>query len=329
MLSIVSSAALSLLCRFKSGGIIVNEHTLTLDQTRSHVDILHRHFDFISLAELPNRMGLRHKRPFCLLTFDDGKRSNATVTAPELCRLGVPAVFFVVSGFLDGKRPLWFDRYRLLQEKLGKTLPYGLSSRIVKQLPYDLLLDRIDRACERHGVQVDATDEDICAMTWDHARELHKRGFIIGAHGVTHAVMTRETAANAFDNISRSIAEVSAEIGEPCNSFAFPNGNYTAQLASHAVRCGVRFVMSTEPTWVDQRFPLWRLPRLQLFGPQSRQRIERKISAAALGCILANPDGTGRTYRLVNRLDKLTKQRATQSSSPQPNVATALSRRDD
>ncbi len=210
-------------------------------------------------------------RPFCLLTFDDGYRSNATEAAPELERLGVPACFLVVTGFVGGKTPLWFDLYSLLRKKLG-TPPPGLSPRVVKQLPHDLLVERIERACRQHGVSADLDDDHVASMTWDHARALHRRGFSIGAHGATHAILTRETREDAFENIARSIARVSAEMGAPCAVFAFPNGNYTAELAKHAMRCGVRMVMTTEPTWADGRFPLWRLPRVQLFGHQAPAR---------------------------------------------------------
>jgi peptidoglycan/xylan/chitin deacetylase (PgdA/CDA1 family) len=304
----VTSAALALAARFKSGGIIVNEHTLTRDETRSHVEALHRHFDFIHLNDLPARLKARGKKPFCLLTFDDGKRSNATVTALELERLGVPAVFFVVTGFLGTDKALWFDRYRLLQNK--GAVPAGLSARVIKQLPHDLLAERIERACCQHDVAIDPNDEDVVAMTWDHARSLHGRGFAIGAHGVTHAIMTRETKAEAFKNIAASIERVSAETGEPCRSFAFPNGTYTAELARHAMSCGAQTVMTTEPTWADQSFPLWRLPRIQLFGPQSRARIELKVAASAMGRILENPDGTGRVYCAVNRFAKMSSKKS-------------------
>jgi len=311
----VTSAALALAARFKSGGIIVNEHTLTRDETRNHVEALHRHFDFIHLNDLPARLKARGKKPFCLLTFDDGKRSNATVTAPELERLGVPAVFFVVTSFLGTDKALWFDRYRLLQNK--GAVPAGLSTRVIKQLPHDLLAERIEKACCQHDLAIGPNDEDVVAMTWDHVRSLHRRGFAIGAHGVTHAIMTRETKPEAFKNIAASIERVSAETGETCRSFAFPNGNYTAELARHAMSCGAQMVMTTEPTWADQSFPLWRLPRIQLFGPQSRSKIEMKVAASAMGRILENPDGTGRVYCAVNRFAKMSSQKSIGTAQPE------------
>ena len=301
MLNLIGKISLSAACQCKTGGVIVNEHTLDRRQTRSHVELLGRWFEFIHLKDLPERLRRRGKKPFCLLTFDDGKRSNATEVAPELERLGVPAVFYVVTSSLGSEAPLWFDRYRALRRQLGAA-PNGLSLQSLKQLPYVTLSERIDRACSQHGIDADLNDDDVALMTWEQARALHWHGFSIGAHGYIHAILTRETKTAAMKNIEKSIAKVSEEIGEPCPSFAFPNGNYTPELAQHAVRCGVKTVMTTEPMWADPSVALWRLPRLQIFGEDSPGKISLKIAVAATGFLLRNPDGTGRHYRTIDRM---------------------------
>jgi hypothetical protein len=68
-------------------------------------------------------------------------------------------------------------------------------------------------------------------------------------------------------------------------------------------------VMTTEPTWADESFPLWRLPRLQFFGLDSPGKIKLKTAVAASGQILNNPDGTGKTYQVINRLARGTDSR--------------------
>lgn len=301
MLNALGTLSLALVRHFKTGGVIVNEHTLDREETRRHVEVLGRWFDFIQLNELPERLDRPRKRPFCLLTFDDGKRSNATAVAPELEKLGVPAVFFVVSSSIDCKTPLWFDRQRALRKKLG-TLPPGLDLNTLKQLPYALLVNRVERACSQYGVEADLDDDHVGLMTWEQVRGLHRRGFSIGAHGFTHAILTREPKFAALESIEKSITKVREAIGAPCSSFAFPNGNYTAELAQHAVRCGAKMVMTTEPTWADESFALWRLPRLQFFGADSPGKIKLKIAVAASSLILHNPDGSGKAYRAINRL---------------------------
>jgi peptidoglycan/xylan/chitin deacetylase (PgdA/CDA1 family) len=282
-------------------GIIINEHTLTAAETRRHVDVLGRRFEFIHHDDLLQRIRRPRSRPFCLLTFDDGKRTGYTETAPALERLGVPALFFVTTQFVTDGQPLWFDRYDALRAALPR-LPASLRPDTLKRLPHALLTERLDRACATYGVSLDAADERTAAMSWDHARDLVRRGFTVGAHGVRHAILTCEAERDALHEIEQSVATVSAETGRQCPTFSFPNGNYTARLARHALACGVRTVMTTEPMWTGAQFPAWRLPRLQLFGPQSRWKIALKVTLARTTGVLANADGTGRLYRRIMRL---------------------------
>lgn len=296
----MTSMLLKMVASRRSCGVIINEHNATVAIIRNHISALGRHFDFISLADLPARLQQQRSKPFCLMTFDDGKRSQFTETAPELFRYGIPAVFFVVTSFVGGSKPLWFDRYKALQATAGTSL-CGLSPEVVKELPERILMERIDRACAQYETDADMADDDIAPMTWGQVRTLHRQGFAIGAHGNTHAVMTREIADVARQNIRMSIERVGAELGIACESFAFPNGNYTSELCRHAVRCGARMVMTTEPVWADESSALWRLPRIQLFPKHTKAQIELKLALAATKFVLRNPDGTGRVYCAIRR----------------------------
>src|SRR2546429_1330551 len=53
MLNAIGRICLALARHLKSGGVIVNEHVLDREQTRRHVDVLSRCFDFIHLNDLP------------------------------------------------------------------------------------------------------------------------------------------------------------------------------------------------------------------------------------------------------------------------------------
>ncbi len=280
-------------------GVIINEHTLGRDETVLLVDSLSRWFEFIALDDLPARLESPRRTPFCLLTFDDGKKSNATVTAPTLRALGVPAVFYVVSDFLSQNEPLWFDTYDALMERLD-AVPPGLERDTLKGLPHGVRMDRLRREIEQCGASVPMS-EAVQAMSWDEARRLADQGFAIGAHGASHAILTRESRETAFREIEDSLARVGRELGEPCRSFAFPNGNHDAQLCRHAAACGATTVMTTDPTWVDRHTPLWCLPRVQLYGSSDRRHILLKVALATVSGSLVNPDGTGRAYYPIRR----------------------------
>src|SRR5919198_910154 len=130
-MSVAIHCLLQLAKTLRKGGVIINEHTPSRAELRRHVEMLGQSFTFIHHDDLPERISRPHGRPFCLLTFDDGKRSNATEVAPELERLGVPAVFYVPTRFLTDGFPLWFDRSDAIRRALGYTPP-GLDGETLK-----------------------------------------------------------------------------------------------------------------------------------------------------------------------------------------------------
>jgi len=278
-----------------SGGIIINGHTQDRLHIRQVVEALHDYFEFIHHDDLLHQLAQKKAKPFCLLTFDDGKKVNATETALEMERMGVPGVFYVVSEYLYGRETLWMEEYKALKSKI-KLLPPCLGLDTPKELPYAILKERLALACERFEVKVDFSDPCVGPMSWDDARLLHAKGFTIGAHSLRHSIMTNEPEDLALDDIQQSIAAVTGEVGSPCRTYAFPNGNYSTSLARHAIDCGVETVMTTEPMWANASFPAWRLPRIQIYNAYNSNLVVKKVLAALPGVLLKNPDGTGRRY---------------------------------
>jgi peptidoglycan/xylan/chitin deacetylase (PgdA/CDA1 family) len=295
MPSTLSDFILYMTARLKNGGLILNNHTQGREQIRVQIETLGTHFEFIHHNQLLSCLRQKRSKPFCLLTFDDGKKIHAAETAPELERLGVPAVFYVPTEFLYHNEPLWFDLYGALRQTVGDRIP-GMEPAVIKGLPFARLKERLDRVCEHYGVTVDIHDPRIGAMSWDDARTLLNKGFTVGGHSTWHIILTNETIADAKEDIRRSITAVTTETGSQCPSFAFPNGNYSAPLLMHAMECGVETAMTTEPRWTMASSPAFRLPRLQLYNRYSGLLVALKIAAAAPGFLLANPDGSGRRY---------------------------------
>ncbi len=69
-----------------------------------------RHFDVISLHEmiqlLNDKQSIAGK---LVITFDDGYRDNYLNAAPILKELGLPASFFVTTGFIGNETIAWWD----------------------------------------------------------------------------------------------------------------------------------------------------------------------------------------------------------------------------
>ncbi len=291
----------SLACAVKHGGLILNYHTLSAAEMGAQIELWGAHFDFVGHDELTRRAANPGRKPFCLITFDDGKKSNLTEAAPVLAKYGVPAVFYIVTKFTDGELPaLWFDKYQAFRKEVGEAAG-GLKGEELKRLPHAERSRLLEDAYRRHGFEVRFEDDDRTALTWDEVKELRKQGHTIGAHSSTHSILTTLPPAEAKAEIDQSMARVREQMGEPCVSFAFPNGNHTEALARYAVERGAETVMTTDPTWVGPADEPWRMPRVQLHPTQSFSWQQLKVFAASFGCLLRSQDGTGLRYVLERR----------------------------
>jgi peptidoglycan/xylan/chitin deacetylase (PgdA/CDA1 family) len=86
-----------------------NPITVTLAEFRSYLDFFSRYFIVVPLTEILER--LSRGEPLgrrMAITFDDGYADNYDIAAPELERRGMPACFFICTGFIGTEAvPHW------------------------------------------------------------------------------------------------------------------------------------------------------------------------------------------------------------------------------
>ncbi|TVP58434.1 MAG: polysaccharide deacetylase family protein [Gemmatimonadales bacterium] len=88
-----------------------NPISCTSREFREFCDFFQKYFEVISLGELCRR--LRSGEPIggtLSISFDDGYRDNRTIAAPILSERGLPATFFVTTGFIGTDRVTPWDR---------------------------------------------------------------------------------------------------------------------------------------------------------------------------------------------------------------------------
>jgi len=78
------------------------------DAFAEQVAHLARSCDVISPADIETIRRERHGR-FVLVTFDDGYRDNYELAVPVFASRGVPATFFVCTGYIDRPHLAWWD----------------------------------------------------------------------------------------------------------------------------------------------------------------------------------------------------------------------------
>jgi peptidoglycan/xylan/chitin deacetylase (PgdA/CDA1 family) len=249
---------------------------------------LQRHFNVIPLADAAARLssGTLPARPLAI-TFDDGYADNQQIAAPILSRLGLPATFFIATGYLDGGRMFndsiiaavrgcKRDNLDLTELGLGIHSLASLEQRrhaISVLLPQVKGLDLARRAASAASVcqLAEVTPPDDLMMTSSQVAALARAGFGIGAHTVNHPILTRLGADAAREEIQLGRRRLEEITGSPVRLFAYPNGrpgdDYTVHTAALVRQLGFTAAFTTAHGVARSGADLFQLPR---FTPWDR-----------------------------------------------------------
>jgi peptidoglycan/xylan/chitin deacetylase (PgdA/CDA1 family) len=204
-----------------------------------------------------------------------------------LQRRGVPATFFVATGYLDGGC-MWNDKVvAALRAMRGPALDlrsWGLPvfqlddidarrraiQAILPALKYLPGRERESRAGQLAAMAQPAALEGLM-MEEVHVRALRAAGMEIGAHTVTHPMLTRIDAAEARREIMESGQRLSDLLREPVRLFAYPNGkpgqDYGPEHVNMVREAGYSAAAASAWGAADASTDLYQLPR---FTPWDR-----------------------------------------------------------
>jgi peptidoglycan/xylan/chitin deacetylase (PgdA/CDA1 family) len=217
------------------------------------------------------------------ITFDDGYADNLNVAVPILRRHGLEATFFVATGFLDGGR-MWNDSIiESIRQCANPTvdvesLDLGLRelatrTNLEKQLAIAALIDKIkyrktdDRLqiVDRLARLTQVALPSYLMMTSEEVKAIRRAGMQIGAHTISHPILTRSTDEEAAREIAGGKTMLENLIQEPVNMFAYPNGkperDYAVKHVQMVREAGFLAAVSTAPGVSISATDLFQLPR--------------------------------------------------------------------
>jgi peptidoglycan/xylan/chitin deacetylase (PgdA/CDA1 family) len=253
------------------------------------MELLASAFNVLPLPEAVERLaqGRLPPRAACV-TFDDGYADNHDVALPILRRFGVPATFFIASGYLEG-RCMWNDTViHAVRQAQGPTLDlahlglgaHHLGSTEERRATVHALLKAIKyqpsdrRAGISESVAAAAKVRDASGLMMTHAqvRSLHSAGMEVGGHTVMHPILARLSPTDAEREMADGKAQLEGIIGGRIRLFAYPNGKPTedfgAQHVALAKKLGFRAAVTTAWGAARQSSDVFQLPR---FTPWDRQ----------------------------------------------------------
>ena len=241
-----------------------------------------RHYRVLTVEDLAARLhdGTAPRNALAI-TFDDGYRDNLTHAAPILRRLGLPATIFLVTGLIDSPHALWFDRLALafksatarrLELADGRVLSLAtVADRLaalyttrahLKQVPDDERAPSVERLVE--ALKPTPERPKRLMLSWDEVAALRGLGFAIGAHTITHPIMSRLAPDQVRSEIHGSKAAIEKHLGTPVRAFAYPNGqpgDYNEAVTQVVREAGFTCAVTTKRGLNDANTPVLELRR--------------------------------------------------------------------
>ena len=255
-------------------------------------DLVHRIADRKSLRRLVT------------ITFDDGYADNLWNAKPLLETHQTPATIFVTSGYVDGDREFWWDEMDRLLERGEQAVPsftvevngsvthwpltqevaagegpaiaqwnvlsptdptpreraYRQSCELLRPLSFE---ERCRLTAPLRGQSGPRQQHKI--LTQRELQEMASDGLIeIGAHTVTHPLLSNTAPARQQAEIEGSKARLEEILGRPVYSFSYPYGNkqaYTDETVGLVRSAGYESACSNFEGHVRSNLDRYQIPR--------------------------------------------------------------------
>lgn len=241
---------------------------VTPEELDAFLNYFKKHFDCGALVTQHERYlnGEVPTRPLLAITFDDAQYDNYIYARPVLARHHVKATFFVPVKAVERQELLWHDRlgFAVLtllkqmhggREQLMRILattglsasgPRNLVSNIVeasKMLALEARLRLVEALAEAAGTV--PAPKFARLMTFEEIAELAADGHEIGSHSMTHCLMPECDDRALTYEVAESRHVLQTRIGQPIDTFCYPNGNSDSRTAHAVAKAGYRRAVTT------------------------------------------------------------------------------------
>lgn len=205
---------------------------------------LKEHFRVLTYEELTalRKANGSPQKPNVILTFDDGLSECYSVVRPLLLKYGIPCIFFVTTDFIENARMFYRHKAALCLASLKRLAEddgwkvvrsinstFGLSLGNVREVTRWVLglgpqnESELEESCSILGADVgEYLRKRKPYLTAAQVGELLSDGFMVGAHGQSHAMLGKLSLPEQEREIVGSTSIVRELTGAKEIPFAFP-----------------------------------------------------------------------------------------------------------
>lgn len=237
-------------------------HEVTATTFEKQLQLIKRYFNPMTLVSVAQVIREKGQAPSnaVVITVDDGYRDFYDIAFPLLKRYGVPATFFVTTGFVNQQLWLWYDQVRwILDHKKPNVKVVTLSGLVVD---LERSVEELWSLIVNHFLQISNSERligieqlisacnlivpihaphEYAAVNWVELAEMQKNGIEIGGHTVTHPSLGRASLEEAKKEIIQSKKDLDEALGHVERTFCYPNGqpeDYTNEIKKIVTKAG-------------------------------------------------------------------------------------------
>ncbi len=111
-------------------------------------------------------------------------------------------------------------------------------------------------------------------MGWEHLRELHQAGHIIGAHGWTHTLLTHCNEKELYHELADARLMLEQKLSAPVTTMSLPGGRYNRRVLAACEQAGYTQIFTSIPR-AEPEPPGLTIGRLNIRGDMSLEWLSR------------------------------------------------------
>jgi peptidoglycan/xylan/chitin deacetylase (PgdA/CDA1 family) len=283
------------------------------DSFREQLRILKKQYNVISPREFLLWCETKHELPprSVLLTSDDGLRSSLFDMLPVLREFGLECLFFVTGASLGQTATmLWYEELALMFLAAPvsfslELLEIGLQAEVRQQEKHSFWWELVRKLSQfemnrrrtllgRIRMQLGLSeqwDAEYCEdpvlsrrflmLNLAELRQLAEAGMCIGAHTLSHPILSQATLEDAWKEIFESKRGLEDALGQEVWALAYPFGNsssVTSRESQMAKQAGFKSAFLNTGGGVGPLTPRLALPRVHTTAAMSLAEFEAHIS---------------------------------------------------
>ncbi len=217
-------------------------------------DHINRYYHAVTMTDIARHLtdGSPLPKNALAVTIDDGGRDFLLSAYPVFKAYKIPSTVYLVSGFLDKKLWLWWDQIELMINESRLTsfhlplipgaspTPFVIGTSEEREQAIEFIKEAMKKLREAERISIlnklpKLLDVELPKnppphmepLDWSEVRYLSQNGVEIGAHTVTHPILSRITdPVELLVEIGDSKKRIEEELQQPVKHFCYPYGRW-------------------------------------------------------------------------------------------------------